>query len=124
MDELWRLSAREAMDAARALTAERWRAMANRLYYAMYAETHARLIAAGLRPRRALGTWRHEELPKLVRKHLGKPLGKDKAARWSRALRNARQLREAADYQPQSTVDASTLVRAMNRVSEFVGGES
>ena len=121
MEEKWHEVAMQAFAAAKTLTISQWRAMANRTYYALYAETHARLIATGLRPRLRPGTWRHAELPGLVRSHLKASMGRSEAIKWSRTLRLARQVRETADYQPQMTVDSPTLLTAYERVGSLIG---
>lgn len=121
MEENWHELAQQALEAAKTLTIRRWRAMANRTYYALFAETHARLIAAGIRPRLRPGTWRHAELPGLVRNHLMATLGRSEALRWSQTLRMARQVREIADYQPQLAVDRPTLLKVYERVGVLIG---
>ena len=111
----------ESINAAQFLAVSRWRGMANRIYYALFAESHARLIVAGLRPRPGRGTWNHADLPRLVRHHLASRRGPAEARKWSQTLRLARQVRESADYGPQMSVDRSTLVSLLSRVGELVG---
>jgi len=111
----------ESYEAASMLTVERWRAMANRIYYALFAEVHSRLIAAGVRPRRLFGTWSHEALPGLVRRHLVKTLGLEDAHELSQTDRFARQVREIADYRPGMMVDANSVLSARTRAHGWIG---
>ena len=117
----WRRLATDALEAARKLTADHPRSVINRVYYSMFAETHARLIEQGVRPRQNLGTWKHAEIPLLARKYLVKPLGKEGARTWSQTLRKARTLREYADYRPTWEIDSPMALALLNEASKLLG---
>jgi len=121
MKDKWHTVALQAIEAAKELTTHQWRAMANRTYYALFAETHARLFESSLRPRRKYGTWTHEQLPWMVRRHLESSLGRRDAREWSQTLRLARQIRECADYRPDMGVDLATVTLAHKRASKLIG---
>lgn len=116
----WHESARECLAAAKRLTNRYSRSQANRVYYALFAETHAWLLRKGLQPRLVLGTWRHDDLPELVQQHLARDLGSVAARQWSRLLRETRALREFADYRPNVAVAAVDVRVLLQRVEHLI----
>lgn len=120
MHRVWHELAMQALFAAESLTLKQWQGMANRVYYAVFSETHSMLIEAGCIPRDQLGTWSHESLPLLVRRHLTRSLRESRARSWSRLIRQARHIRECADYRPGIVIDGSLLVRLLNEIKGMV----
>ena len=120
--DAWRRVAREAHSAARRLGGNSPRGALNRSYYAIFAWTHAELIATGLKPRKGYGTWSHENLPTMVETYMPTKRNKLRIRTWAQALRKTRKLREFGDYYPRHAIGEIEVVSSLKetrRVLDF-----
>lgn len=124
MVDAWLRLAIDAMKAAKEISSRHPRSVVSRTYYAAFAHTHGMLLGSGQMPRSALGTWRHADLPAMVRKHLAKSLGRREAELLSQNLRRSRILREYADYRPNVMLSQTDAVQAIDAVSSILGGHN
>ena len=115
--DAWFELAASSKEAADRLTLDHPRSFISRLYYAMFAQAHALLLHEGLTPRSGMGTWSHEMLPGLIRRHLPGRDGDRDRHTLSRALRRGYQRRLLADYNPAISVTKEEAVAQLRDVS-------
>jgi uncharacterized protein (UPF0332 family) len=121
LSEAWNRVAAECLAAAgTCLGREHWRGAVNRAYYVMFAAATCALLNCGATPRKAQGTWSHEQLPDLVRDQLRNRLPVSLASQLRHHVRMGRELREMADYVPTVTIDGETARRAFGHASAVI----